>query len=311
MIFFHAMEGIFSIIIIVMIGYFLTFKGWFSAETAKTIPRLVNYVALPTFMLWNLTSTFDAQKLIGSLYGLAVPLTSMLLCCIVGFIVSKVLNIAPQRQGVFRTVFFCSNSVFIGIPVNLALFGEISTPYVLLYFLVNTFFFWTAGNYFIGRDGKMSDIKIFSLDSLKNVFSPPFLGFLFATTIVLTGIQLPIFILSTAKYLGNMTTPLSLLFIGIVIFGVKIKDIHLSKDVIAVLLGRFIISPLLVLFVASFIPVPVLMKKVFVIQAALPAMTQVTIIAKVYEADAEYAAMLTAITTLVSAIAIPIYMMLL
>lgn len=309
MIFFHAMEGIFSIIIIVAIGYILTAKGWFNDETSKIIPRLVNYVALPTFMLWNLTSTFDAEKLIGAVYGLTVPFTSMLLCCILAFVFSKALKISPNRCGVFRTVFFCSNSVFIGIPVNLALFGDSSTPYVLLYFLVNTFFFWTVGNYFISKDGKMSDVKLLSTDNIKNIFSPPFLGFLFATAIILTGIHLPDFILNTAKYLGNLTTPLSLLFIGIVIFGVKIKDIHLNKDVIAVLMGRFIISPILVLFVVSFIPIPLLMKKVFVIQAALPAMTQITIIAKVYEADAEYAAMLTAITTLVSAIAIPIYML--
>jgi len=50
------------------------------------------------------------------------------------------------------------------------------------------------------------------------------------------------------------------------------------------------------------------MKKVFVIQAALPAMTQTTILAKVYEADAEYAAVLVTITTLFAIIAIPIYM---
>lgn len=309
MIFFHALSGIFSIIIIVGIGYFLTRKGWFSKETSAMIPKLVNYIALPTFMLWNLTTTFDAKNLTTVLYGLAVPFTSMLLCCIAGFIVSTVLNISPSRRGVFRTVFFCSNSVFIGIPVNLALFGDSSTPYVLLYFLINTLFFWTAGNYFIGKDGQMSDVKLFSLDNIKHVFSPPFLGFLFALTIILFGIHLPDFILNTAKYLGNMTTPLSLIFIGIVICGVKLRDIHFNKDVIAALIGRFLVSPLLVLLVASFIPIPLLMKKVFVIQAALPAMTQVTIVAKVYEADAEYAATLTAITTLISAITIPIYML--
>jgi len=75
-----------------------------------------------------------------------------------------------------------------------------------------------------------------------------------------------------------------------------------------VLVGRFIISPIAVLVVASFFPIPELMKKVFVIQAALPAMTQTTILAKVYEADTEYAAVLVTITTLFAIIAIPIYM---
>ena len=106
MVFLHAMNGILIIIIIVTIGYILTMKGWFNKETSAIIPKLVNYIALPSFMLWNLTSTFDANKLVAALYGLAVPFTSMLLCCIIGFIVSRVLKISPKRRGVFSTVFF-------------------------------------------------------------------------------------------------------------------------------------------------------------------------------------------------------------
>jgi malate permease and related proteins len=309
MVFFHALEGIFSIIIIVMVGYFLTMKRWFNEENSKLIPKIVNYVALPTYMLWNLTSTFDKEKLLSLLYGLAVPFSSMMLCCIIGFTVAKIIKVPARRKGVFCTVFFCSNTVFIGLPVNLALFGDSSTPYVMLYFFINTLFFWTIGNYWIGKDGNISDVKFISLSTLKHVFSPPFLGILFALTIILLKIPLPDFIINTTKYLGNMTTPLSLIFIGIVIYGVNMKDIHFDKEVIAILFGRFLVSPLSVLFVASFIPLPLLMKKVFVIQAALPAMTQVTIIAKVHEADTKYAATLTAITTLASAIAIPIYML--
>ena len=311
MVFFHAIEGILSIIIIVAIGYFLTLKGWFNQETSRFIPKLVNYVALPSLMLWNLTSTFDAHGLLSMLYGLSVPFISMLCSCVIGFICSKLLNIPDHRRGVFLSIFFCSNSVFIGIPVNLALFGNDSLPYALLYFFINTFLFWTMGNYFISQDGKSADVKLFSLKNLRNVFSPPFVGFLTAILIILLGIQLPDVINNTAKYLGNMTTALSLLFIGTVIFGVKLKDFHFSKDILAILLGRFVISPIAVLLVASFIPLPLLMKKVFVIQSALPAMPQVTIIAKVYEADTEYAAMLTAITTIVSAAVIPIYMLML
>ncbi|MDR3589567.1 MAG: AEC family transporter [Negativicutes bacterium] len=311
MIFFQAMQGVFIIVIIVAIGYFLTAKGWFNKETSALLPKLINYVALPTFMLWNLTTTFDAGKLKAVLYGLAVPFISMSVCCLFGVLISKALKIPPHRRGVFRTVFFCSNSVFIGIPVNLALFGDISTPYVLLYFLVNTFLFWTAGNYFIGKDGTRSDVKLISWDSLKNIFSPPFWGFLFAIAVILTGIRLPEFIINTAKYLGGLTTPLSLIFIGVVIFGVRLKDVRFNKDVIAALLGRFVIAPSVVLLIAYLIPIPLLMKKVFVIQAALPAMTQITIVAGMYEADAGYAATLTAITTLASAVAIPFYMLIL
>ncbi len=311
MVFFQAIEGILSVMIMVAVGYFLSFRGWFNEENSKLIPRLVNYVSIPLLMIWNLTSTFDKDKLLSLVYALGVPFVSMLLSCIAGFITAKLLRVPTNRQGVFCVLFFCSNTVFIGIPVNMALFGDIGTPYVMLYILVNAAFFWTVGNYLIGRDGKMADIKLLSLDSLKNVLSPPLIGFLTATAIILLGIHLPDFAANTAKYLGGMTTPLSLLYIGVVMFGVKWKDVRINRDVVAILVGRFIVSPLLVLLVASFMPLPSLMKKVFVIQSAMPPMMLAAIIAKVYEADTEYATLLTATTTAAAAIAIPVYMILL
>jgi len=311
MAFFQAMEGILSVMIIVAIGYFLTFKGWFEEENAKLIPKLVNFVSLPLLMVWNLTSNFDKEKLLPLAYALLVPLLSMLLSCLVGFFTAKLLKVAPNRQGVFCVLFFCSNTVFIGIPVSMALFGDVGTPYVMLYILVNAAFFWTVGNFLIGRDGKMSEIKLLSLASLKNILSPPLIGFLTGTMIILMGIHLPDFAANTAKYLGGMTTPLSLIYIGVVMFGVKWKDVRINKDVVAVLAGRFVVSPLLVLLVAWFIPLPSLMRKVFVIQSAMPPMMLVAIVAKVYEADTEYATLLTATATAAAAIAIPIYMIVL
>ncbi|MDU2065970.1 MAG: AEC family transporter [Sporomusaceae bacterium] len=311
MVFIQALEGIFTIIAIVIIGYYLTKKGWFPEETSKVFPKLVNFISLPAYMLWNLATAFNQEKLLAVIYGIAVPFLSMLLCCILSIVVSYLLKVPPKRRGVFRAVFFCSNSVFIGIPVNLALFGDTSIPFVLLYFIVNALFFWTVGNYFIGKDGAMAEVRLFSLQSLKNIFSPPLLGALAGVAIIVSNISLPHFVVNTTKYLGGMTTPLSLLFIGIVMSRIKRSDLRFDRDVVAILIGRFLISPLTVLCITHFIAIPELMKKVFVIQAALPAMTQVTIISKFYEADSEYAAILTAITTLAAAIVIPCYMMIL
>jgi predicted permease len=53
------------------------------------------------------------------------------------------------------------------------------------------------------------------------------------------------------------------------------------------------------------------MKKVFVIQAAMPVMTNVAIVARFYGADHEYATVMTLVTTILSLVFIPIYMILL
>lgn len=310
MVFLHALEGLLSIILMVSVGYVLTGKGWFNEESSKLIPKLVNYVSLPTYMIWNLMSTFDKEHFLPLLCGIVVPVLSMAINFIIGFLVSNVVGLAPRRKGTFRAAFFCSSSVFVGIPVNLALFGETSIPYVLVYFLANAFLFWTIGNYSISLDGQNAPSKIISIDALKRIFSPPFMAFAVAVILIVLGLNLPAFAMNTFKYLGAMTTPLSMIFIGITMFGVKLRDIKLSKDIWAVLAGRFVIAPLAVLFITGFIPLPDLMRKVFVIQAALPAMTQTTVLAKIYGADTEYAAVLITVTTLFAALAIPVYMIL-
>jgi predicted permease len=206
-------------------------------------------------------------------------------------------------------MFFVSNSIFIGLPVNLALFGEQSVPYVLLYYIANTSLFWTIGAGGIRNDGASGNDKVSVIEVVKKIFSPPLLGFLFAIALILGDISLPHFILDTCKYLGSMTTPLSMLFIGIAIYGVKLSNIKISKDMIAILIGRFVISPMIVMAIAHVMPLPLLMKKVFIIQAMLPVMTQTAIVAKSYHGDTEYAAIMTTVTTILAILVIPVYML--
>lgn len=310
MLFLHALGGLFSILLMVSTGYYLTAKRRFTPENSALLPFLVNYVSLPTFMIWNLLSTFDRAKLLPLLSGVVVPALSMIISFCVAYMLSNVIGLAPNRRGTFRSAFFSSSAIFVGVPVNMAMFGESSIPYVLIFFLANAFLFWTIGNYSISLDGKTTPAKLISFASLRQVFSPPFIGFSIAVSLVLLEIHLPDFLLTTFKYLGSMTTPLSMLFIGIVMYGVKFSQIKLSKDLLVLLAGRFVITPLIVILVATFFPIPELMKKVFVIQSALPAMTQTTLMAQLYGADAEYAAVLVSTTTVVALFAIPIYMVL-
>lgn len=303
----NAFGSVFSIILMILIGYILTGKKWINDDGAKLFSRLVLNLSLPTLMITNLMANFDKNKLLSLGKGLYVPFTSIALAYLIGKLISKLIKVAPGRKGIFQSIFFVSNTIFIGLPVNLALFGDASVPYVLLYYIVNTTFFWTIGVYEISKDGKGSSKSIFSKDTLKRIISPPLLGFIFAILLILLEIRLPKFVFDTCKYLGNLTTPLSMLFIGHTIYSIDVKDIKIDKDIIALLVGRFIISPLLVILISRSLPLPELMKHVFVIQAAMPAMTNTAIMAKAYDADYEFAAIMVTITTILSLIIIPIY----
>ena len=309
MIIFSTIESILSIVLIILVGYIFTGKGWFNDAVGKNFSRIIMNLALPAYMVWNLMTTFSHELLLDLAPGLIVPFTSIITSYIVAYILGKLLNIGKSRHGTFCSMFSLSNTIFIGLPVNLALFGEKSMPYVLLYYIANTSLFWTIGVNGIRRDGIASQSNVKMAEVLKNIFSPPLLGFLLAILLILWGVSLPHFVIDACKYLGNLTTPLSMLFIGIAIYAVKLKDIKLSRDMITIMLGRFVIAPLIVMGITYAMPLPILLKKVFIIQASLPVMTLTAVLAKTYEADVEYAAVMTTVTTIAAIITIPVYML--
>lgn len=304
-----SLQGVFIIILIVLLGFYLAKKNWFDEKSSKLIVNLVTKVSLPIYMALGLLKNFTAEKLITMAPDLVVPILSILLAFFGGFIILKILRIRENHRGVFWTNCFIANAVFIGLPVNLALFGEESMPSAMLYYMVNTTFFWTIGVYLISKDspdGK--EIPLFSLASLKKVFSLPLFGFIVGIILVLLNVHFPKFIMITGQYIGNMTTPLSLIFIGIEISKISFKDFHFNKDLWGCLIGRFILCPLGVLLLIPFIPISDMSMKVFTMQAAMPAMTQMTVVTKMVGADSEYAASISFITILLGLAVIPVYM---
>ena len=308
----NALQSVFSIIIMIAIGFGLSKARWFEGGGNSLISRLVVNVALPAYMISNLTGGYDKPTLLSMLPGLVIPFGVMIASYLIAIMVGKILKVKEDRKGTFHSMFALSNSIFIGLPVNLLLFGDKSLPYALLYYIANTTLFWTIGVYGISMDGAVRNRSpmpsLVSLSGLKRILSPPLIGFLIAIFFILAGITLPKSIMDTCKYLGNMTTPLSMLFIGIVIARVDWKKLKFEKDFIAVLAGRFLITPTLMFMVVRSLDMPLLMKEVFVMQASMPAMTQTPILAETYKSDSEYAAIGTSLTTVASMITIPLYM---
>ncbi|MDN6568481.1 MAG: AEC family transporter, partial [Tetragenococcus halophilus] len=100
----------------------------------------------------------------------------------------------------------------------------------------------------------------------------------------------PEFVADFGTYLANLTTPLSMFAIGIIVYFHGIKNLKLNKDIIGVLLGRYVFSPLIVWLLGQWITVPTLMLQVFMIQAAMPVQNSIPILARSYRADEEFAA---------------------
>ena len=303
-----GVSSILTIFIIVAVGYFFTREGFFDENAGSLFTKIIVNISLPPMIIYSLSTNFSKKELMSSFIYMAIPLACILLCALIGWGAARMVGVLPNRRGLFITMFFASNTIFIGLPVNLALFGEKSVPHLLLFYAVNTTIFWTFGIWLIHKDAGLKG-SVFTPENLKKlILNPPFLALVLGFAIVLLQLVLPQFLMNAMKYTGGLTIPLSLLFIGITFRYIRFKDIPFDKEMLVLMAGRFILSPLIVLVLGFIFHLSPLMLKVFVIQSGMPIITQSAISASSCGADYKYATSMVTVSNALSLLFIPLYM---
>lgn len=303
----QSFNGVATILIMVAIGAAIERKGWITEDSVLLISRLVNFVCLPTYMCSTMLANFSRQQLIEMAGGIAVPMLAQLSGLVAAKLLAKVMRVSKEHDGIFTICVSLSNTIFIGLPLCVALFGDTAIPYIMLYYMATTVIFWTLGVQQIASSAG-EETAMFSMATVKKIASPPLFGFITGSIMVLLGLNLPFPIFRAFRYVGSMTTPLAMLFIGIAMSKTDWSQFKLSWELVAAMLGRYLICPFIVMALLPFFQLPEMMGKVFVIMAALPAMANISVVAKAYDGDYKYAAMLTAVSTGLAVIVVPIYM---
>lgn len=295
-------------------GYVTAARGWYDKGSRALLARLVTFLSLPAYLFSSVMQTLDHDELIMLAGSMATPFISIWACFLISRLIARVCHIDAVHSGVFSSAFTATNNMFIGVPVSLALFGTEAMVPTLLYFFANTTFFWTVGNYMEAADGRRATMerpqKILSVQTFKRICTPPLMGFLTAIAFILIDFEPPKAIMDAAHYMGGITTPLALVFVGCMLRNIGIRNIRITKDMLWVYLGRFLICPLVCLALTYVIPIPPLFAKVYVMQAALPCITQIAVLAEFHHADVKFATTAVASTTLFSLVAIPVWMIL-
>ena len=78
---------------------------------------------------------------------------------------------------------------------------------------------------------------------MEKIIATAIIGLFLALVFLYAQIPLPTVLHNTLNYIGNMVTPLSLLYIGIVLHDAGLKSMRLNKDSIGGIIGRFAVAP--------------------------------------------------------------------
>ena len=306
--FLTSITSIIPIITIIVLGYILQVKGWFGDAFGPNLSRLIMNVALPASIFVSVMKYLTLDKLISLSGGLLYTFVAFILGYIVAYIAVMIFKVRPGRRGTMINTFVNANTIFIGLPLNVALFGDQALPYFLIYYITNTISTWTLGVYLMTSDSKSGQSKKTSKFDWNKLLPAPLVGFLVALLCLILRISIPDFATNTLTYVGNIVTPLSLIYIGIVLAKAGLKTIRFDKDTIITLVGRFILAPVIMLLVLKFFSPNMVAPefRTFMIQSATPALAVLPILANQGKGDVEFSTNVVTLSTVLFIVVIPI-----
>jgi len=299
----NAVTSIIVIFLIFSVGFFFTYRKIWPQNAPSVLSVIVVKIAAPSLALISISDYFTPELLRQSAYYLLIIVLYILMLYFTGKIFSGAFRLPDGKRQVFEVSFMLANAIFIGLPVNQLVFGQMALPYVCAFYLVNLTVFWSLGAHELS---KVSPKKATGF-SMKGVINPGFAGVIAGCILAETQLSIPGTLDAAIRYLGTLCVPLALLVIGsnLVFFTKGFPKIHLDEW--AILGAKFIISPLYMFILLSVFGVEGLAFKVFMLTATMPCHMQTSILAEFYEVESAYASKLVSISTLASLITIPVF----
>lgn len=151
-IFLSSISSVVVILLMILLGYILQRKGWFAATFGNNISKLITQIALPASIFISVQQNLTRSSLLALLEDMLVPFLGVILSYIFAFILVKALRVPIGRRGTFINTIANANTIFIGMPLNIALFGNKAMPYFLIYYVINTVSTWGFGVFLIKND---------------------------------------------------------------------------------------------------------------------------------------------------------------
>lgn len=316
-VFINSIQSVLVVVLIMLLGYVLRKTGWFADTFSKNISKLIKNIALPASIFVAVLSRLTRGKLVSFGSYLIWGVISVVIGYLIAFALVKIMKVRPGRRGVFINAIVNANTIFIGLPLNIALFGDKSMTYFLVYYIINTVSTWAFGVFLISNDDptKVGQPKEHHKINWKQVIPMPLVGFLVALVFLLLNIpvlKVP-FLSQTLTYVGSLVTPLSLIYIGIVLADAGLKSISFDRDTVVALLGRFVLAPVVMIVILTAaahggVSLPTMFSQTMIVQSATPMLAVLPILAAESHGDVKYATNIVTTSTVLFIIVIPILM---
>ena len=213
-------------------------------------------------------------------------------------------SLVPGGILVFALMF--SNTGLIGMPLMQSLLGDEALFLTTIAELVNDILIFSVGLVLMQRScGTREPLRLSAL------LSPGFLGMLLGLFFFLTGIKPPALLAQALHLIAGATTPITMFVVGAQVGEQPIRQLLGQKRLYAPLLLKLLGIPALVYGILFFLlGQRDLIAQVIVLLFAMPSGTCCALFARQYHGDHQLATGCVTLTTLCSALTLPLWMVL-
>ncbi len=288
--------------IAIAVGFAAVKTRYLEADIRSALSRVIVRITLPCLIVASLTGTeLSAQLLQNALIVYGVALAGMALLYGINYAVGKLLGLVGPTHTIHALASSFGNVSFLGYPLLLALFGETGLFYGVVFTFANDTLLWTFGVFVLSRDSGMRGKK-----ALKNLINPSTVSFALAILMLVLRLRFPPVIHETLQGIGDLTTYLSMLFIGMTLATIPLRNIYRKYGIYVSVAIKMLLAPIGLILLLGLTGLDETAAAVIVLELAMPAPTMVSILAHEYHSDTQYAAEFMFVTTIASLATLPL-----
>jgi predicted permease len=330
----RQLAGAFATVFFVLgLGFAVQRLRPLAEQTLDQMSGLVVKVVLPIFTFYVTATNTTPETL-----AIAPALVWMgVLVAFLNFglatLAFKPAGVAAGQQRTFRFASIVPNTAFLGFPICLTLFGPLGLFYAVVHdfgsMLISlTFGIWDLsggrtpnpangeGDYRPANSEKdygpansmrdyrpahsLRDLRLHSL-----VLNPLIWSVVAGAAWATLELPMPDWGRAPIKALGDATLPMALLVAGAILGTPGSQVSNWRRQLAGLAALRLIVSPLIVAIAITALGWHVVMGKVIIMQAAMPAGLSISIMAKTYGSDARFGASATLWSTVASLVTLP------
>ena len=288
------------LMLILVVAGFISFKTHIiTGEGNKHLSNLLILLVNPVVIFVSYQRDFSPELLAGlgqafllSLLGFGIAMAVAYLC----LRRSGKYDVAVER---FSVIY--SNCGFMGIPLVMAMLGTEGVFYLTAVMTAFNLIVWTHGLFLFTGTGQFS-IK----GLLRALCSPAILSVPVGLLCFLLQWRVPQVLYDALEYVSNMNTPLAMLIAGATVAQTNLLKAFARGRIYYVSFLKLLLVPALIVLALSLFPLPQIVLLTVAVAMASPTATMGTIFAIRYDRNAVYASELFAVTTILSAVSLPL-----